>query len=140
MKRVGLESEYALAGGMTQNAAMVAALEAKLAAPLNLPLQGLGQLNGAFGAAMLGLRRVERLYAEGREIPPPGGEGLSDTTVHTARRWSVFIQSAKQPVPVGEHKWLHSTKDSKEGKEMSQGSKDVLARLSEEHVKHCCPW
>jgi hypothetical protein len=85
---------------MTQNAAMVAALEAKLAAPLNLPPQGLGQLNGAFGAAMLGLRRVERLYAEGREIPPPGGEGLSDTTVHTARRWSVFIQSAKQPVPI----------------------------------------
>src|SRR6266516_3435771 len=77
----------------------VAALEAKLAAPLNLPPQGLGQLNGAFGAALLGLRRVERLYAEGRDIPPPGGEG-PDTTVHTTRRWSVFIQSAKQPVPV----------------------------------------
>ena len=99
MKRVGLESDYALAGGMTQNAAMVAALEAKLAAPPNLPPQGLGQLNGAFGAALLGLRRVERLYTEGREIPPPGGEG-PDTTVHTTRRWSVFIQSAKQPVPV----------------------------------------
>src|SRR6266536_528409 len=99
MKRVGLENDYALAGGMTQNAAMVAALEAKLAAPLNLPPQGLGQLNGAFGAALLGLRRVERLYAEGRDIPPPGGEG-PDTTVHTTRRWSVFIQSAKQPVAV----------------------------------------
>ena len=99
MKRVGLENDYALAGGMTQNAAMVAALEAKLAAPLNLPPQGLGQLNGAFGAALLGLRRVERLYAEGRDIPPPGGEG-PDTIVHTTRRWSVFIQSAKQPVPV----------------------------------------
>ena len=100
MKRVGLESEYALAGGMTQNAAMVAALEAKLAAPLDLPPQGLGQMNGAFGAALLGLRRVERLYTEGRDIPPPGGEGPSDTAVHAARRWSVYIQSAKQPAPV----------------------------------------
>ena len=31
MKRVGLEKDFALAGGMTQNAAMVAAIEAKLA-------------------------------------------------------------------------------------------------------------
>jgi predicted CoA-substrate-specific enzyme activase len=97
MKRVGLEHDFALAGGMTQNAAMVAALEAKLSAPLNLPPQGLGQFNGAFGAALLGLRRVERLYAEGRAIPPPGGEGSTGATIHTTRRWSVFIQTAKQP-------------------------------------------
>jgi predicted CoA-substrate-specific enzyme activase len=89
MKRVGLEADYALAGGMTNNAAMVAALEAKLGAPLKLPPRGLGQLNGAFGAALLGLRRVERLLAEGRAIPTPGDEGAS-----TVRRWSSYVASA----------------------------------------------
>jgi predicted CoA-substrate-specific enzyme activase len=93
MKRVGLEQDFALAGGMTQNAAMVAAIAAKLDAPLNLPSQGLGQFNGAFGAALLGLRRAERLLAEGREIPPPGSEG----PVQTARRWSLFVQAAQEP-------------------------------------------
>lgn len=86
MKRVGLETDYALAGGMTNNPAMVAALEGKLGATLNLPPNGLGQLNGAFGAALLGLRRVERLLAEGRTIPAPGGEGAS-----TVRRWSSYV-------------------------------------------------
>ena len=85
MKRVGLQPDYALAGGMTQNPAMVAALESKLGAPLHVPPQGLGQLNGAFGAAFLGLRRVERLRAEGRPIPSRGGEAAA------VRRWSTFI-------------------------------------------------
>ncbi|HVB20452.1 MAG TPA: acyl-CoA dehydratase activase [Ktedonobacteraceae bacterium] len=93
MKRVGLEQDFALAGGMTQNAAMVAAIAARLAAPLNLPPQGLGQFNGAFGAALLGLRRVERLLAEGHEIPPPGSDG----PVQTTRRWSLFVQAAQEP-------------------------------------------
>jgi len=96
MKRVGLEEAFALAGGMTQNGAMVAALEAKLGASLNLPLQGLGQFNGAFGAALLGLRRVERLLAEGREIPPPGGEGPADATQHATRRWSLFVPASQE--------------------------------------------
>jgi (R)-2-hydroxyacyl-CoA dehydratese activating ATPase len=96
MKRVGLEKAFALAGGMTQNAAMVAALEAKLGAPLYLPPQGLGQFNGAFGAVLLGLRRVERLLAEGREIPPPGSEGPT----HTTRRWSLFVHSAQEPAMI----------------------------------------
>ncbi|HEU5438013.1 MAG TPA: acyl-CoA dehydratase activase [Ktedonobacterales bacterium] len=86
MKRVGLEADCALAGGMTNNAAMVAALEGRLGAPLKLPPDGLGQLNGAFGAALLGLRRVERLLAEGRAIPAPSGEASA-----TVRRWSSYI-------------------------------------------------
>jgi predicted CoA-substrate-specific enzyme activase len=88
MKRVGLEREYALAGGMTQNAAMVAALEAKLGAALNVPPDGLGQLNGAFGAALLGLRRAQRLVAEGRAIPAPGGAGRGTRAAH---RWSTHV-------------------------------------------------
>ena len=88
MKRVGLEPEFALAGGMTQNGAMVAALEAKLGAPLHLPPHGLGQLNGAFGAALLGLRRAERLLTEGRAIPAPSGAGMG---VRAAHRWSTHV-------------------------------------------------
>lgn len=86
MKRVGLEPDFALAGGMTNNAAMIAALESKLGAPLHLPPNGLGQLNGAFGGALLGLRRVERLLAEGRAIVPPSG-----AEEFKARRWSTYV-------------------------------------------------
>jgi (R)-2-hydroxyacyl-CoA dehydratese activating ATPase len=96
MKRVGLEADYALAGGMTNNAAMVAALNGRLGATLHLPPNGLGQLNGAFGAALLGLRRVLRLMAEGRAIPVPGGE-----TATSARRWSTFVAQAVAEAKVG---------------------------------------
>ena len=91
MKRVGLESDFALAGGMTHNAAMVAAIEAKLGTLLNLPPQGLGQLNGAFGAALLGLRRVQRLLSEGRSIPAPAGDIAAEHGIHTSHRWSTFV-------------------------------------------------
>jgi predicted CoA-substrate-specific enzyme activase len=95
MKRVGLEPEFALVGGMTQNPAMVAALEAKLGAPLHLPPRGLGQLNGAFGAALLGLRRVEKLLAEGQPIPAPGGNAMGGTGVTRVRRWSAWMPEQK---------------------------------------------
>lgn len=98
MKRVGLESEFALAGGMTHNAAMIAAIEAKLKAPLNLPPQGLGQFNGAFGAALLGLRRAERLLSEGRSIPAPGGDTTAGSSILAPRRWSAFIPVAGEQV------------------------------------------
>jgi predicted CoA-substrate-specific enzyme activase len=98
MKRVGLEKEFALAGGMTQNAAMVAALEAKLGAPLHLPPQGLGQFNGAFGAVLLGLRRVERLLSEGRSIPAPGGDIAAEHGIHTSHRWSTFVPATKEGI------------------------------------------
>ena len=90
MKRVGLEADCGLAGGMTQNPAMVAALEAKLGCPLRLPPCGLGQLNGAYGAALLGLRRVERLVADGQTIPAPGG-----VTAAIQRRWSTYVPVAR---------------------------------------------
>jgi (R)-2-hydroxyacyl-CoA dehydratese activating ATPase len=95
MKRVMLEKDFALAGGMTQNAAMVAALEAKLGAPLNLPPQGLGQFNGAFGAALLGLRRAERLLAEGHGIPAPGAEVAGESSTIAPHRWSAYIPATK---------------------------------------------
>lgn len=94
MRRVGLEPEYALAGGMTQNQAMVSALEGVLGAAMHLPPDGLGQLNGCFGAALLGLRRVEHLLAEGKPLPNPAGERSGATTgglVSGRRRWSTFV-------------------------------------------------
>lgn len=89
MRRVGIEPGYMLTGGMTRNVAMINALESSLKAKFNVAPNGLGQLNGAYGAAFLGLRRVEKLLAEGKPIPPTAGQqGPSDTT--TVRRWSAL--------------------------------------------------
>jgi predicted CoA-substrate-specific enzyme activase len=99
MRRVSLEPSFALAGGMTQNAAMVKALETKLGNSLCLPPDGLGQLNGAFGAALLGLRRVEHLLAEGRPITVSPEEGLQRETA--TRRWSTFVPSGKTRAVAG---------------------------------------
>ncbi len=95
MRRVGLEPDFALAGGMTQNGAMVSALEEVLGSPLHVAPNGLGQLNGAFGASLLGLRRVERLIAEGKPLPEPAGnpsEELGATGTTARRRWSTFVR------------------------------------------------
>lgn len=70
MRRVGLEPEFMLTGGMVHNAAMIKALEDNLKGKFNIAPDGLGQLNGAMGAALLGLRRIEKLIAEGKPIPP----------------------------------------------------------------------
>jgi predicted CoA-substrate-specific enzyme activase len=87
MRRVGLEPEFMLAGGMTRNIAMIDALEGHLKARLHVAADGLGQLNGAFGAALLGLKRVEKLLSEGRAIPPTAAQaGITEAT--TRRRWS----------------------------------------------------
>ncbi|HEU5366925.1 MAG TPA: acyl-CoA dehydratase activase [Ktedonobacterales bacterium] len=111
MRRVGLEADFALAGGMTQNAAMVKALEAKLGNRLHLPPDGLGQLNGAFGAALLGLRRVERLRAEGGAIPAPGGDSITGGT--TSRRWSTFVPVGKAPQALSvASAYAHTTEES----------------------------
>jgi hypothetical protein len=72
---------------------MVKALETKLGHPLHLPPDGLGQLNGAFGAALLGLRRVERLRTEGRAILAPSGDAVAGGAA--ARRWSTFVSGEK---------------------------------------------
>src|SRR6185437_5497557 len=68
MRRVGLEPGFMLTGGMTRNSAMIKALEENLKAKLSVAPDGLGQLNGALGAALLGLRRVQKLIEEGRSI------------------------------------------------------------------------
>ncbi len=93
MRRVGLEPGYMLTGGMTRNEAMVAALEKTLKEKFHVAPGGLGQLNGAYGAAFLGLRRVEKLLAEGKPIPPTAAQQGQAEQKSTARRWSAITAS-----------------------------------------------
>jgi hypothetical protein len=97
MRRVGLEPGYMLTGGMTRNVAMINALESHLKAKFHVAPGGLGQLNGAYGAAFLGLRRVEQLRAEGKPIPPTAAQ-LGAVEAAPIRRWSA-IASKKRVEP-----------------------------------------
>ncbi len=97
MRRVGLEPGYMLTGGMTRNVAMINALESHLKAKFNVAPGGIGQLNGAYGAALLGLRRVEQLRAEGKPIPPTAAQ-LGQVEATAVRRWSA-IASKKRVEP-----------------------------------------
>ncbi len=92
MRRVGLEPGYMLTGGMTRNVAMVEALEKALNARFNVAEGDLGQLNGAYGAAYLGLRRVQQLLKEGKAIPPTADEmgGDEGGEKKIKRRWSAM--------------------------------------------------
>jgi hypothetical protein len=50
---------------------------------------------------LLGLRRVERLLAEGRSIAAPGGDIAAEhgtDTSHASRRWSSFVPPAKERI------------------------------------------
>ncbi len=64
MRPVGLEPEFTLTGGMTKNPFMIASLNQELDGRLNIPADGLGHLNGALGAALLGLRRLKKIEEE----------------------------------------------------------------------------
>lgn len=98
MRRVGLEAGYMLTGGMTRNEAMVSALETALGSAFHVAPNGLGQLNGAYGAAYLGLRRAEKLLTEGKPIPPTAAQqGQAQT--QTVRRWSAMAATRKRFEP-----------------------------------------
>ena len=100
MRRIGIEPGYMLTGGMTRNLAMVSALETTLGEKFHVAPDGLGQLNGAYGAAFLGLRRVEKLRAEGKPIPPTAAQqGQADAV---ARRWSAMAVTRKRFEPCAE--------------------------------------
>jgi (R)-2-hydroxyacyl-CoA dehydratese activating ATPase len=88
MRRVGLEPGYMLTVG-----------EQFHVAP-----NGLGQLNGAYGAAYLGLRRVEKLLAEGKPIPPTAAQQGEAQSTPSVRRWSALAATRKrfEPCATGE--------------------------------------
>ena len=99
MRRVGLEPEFMLTGGMVHNAAMIKALEDNLKGKFNIAPDGLGQLNGAMGAALLGLRRIEKLIAEGKPIPPTAANLGTTAEGPVRRRWSAFTPVKKPAEP-----------------------------------------
>ncbi len=101
MRRVGLQSGFMLTGGMTRNEAMVKALEECLGEKFHVAPNGLGQLNGAYGAAFMGLRRVEKLLAEGKPIPPTAGQQSEDAPQPTVRRWSAMAATRRRFEPCG---------------------------------------
>jgi predicted CoA-substrate-specific enzyme activase len=101
MRRVGLEPGYMLTGGMTRNVAMIRALEESLQDKLSVAPDGLGQLNGAIGAALLGLRRAQKLVAEGRPIAPAAAHP-SDNEHGARRRWSAMaVKKPAEPCRTG---------------------------------------
>jgi predicted CoA-substrate-specific enzyme activase len=59
LKRVGLDGEITLIGGVALQAGMVAALRDRLGVPVNVPAEP--QLTTALGAALLGLQRLRKL-------------------------------------------------------------------------------
>jgi predicted CoA-substrate-specific enzyme activase len=61
LKRVGLDGEVTLIGGVALQAGMVAALRGKLGVPVNVPAAP--QLTTALGAALLGLQRFRKRSA-----------------------------------------------------------------------------
>ena len=61
LKRVGLDGDVTLIGGVALQAGMVAALQDKLGVPVNVPEAP--QLTAALGAALLGLQRLRKLGA-----------------------------------------------------------------------------
>lgn len=63
MKRVGMEPEVTFVGGMSRNQAFVKALGSALGA-VNVPEAGAGQYNGAVGACLLALDRVQKLRSQ----------------------------------------------------------------------------
>jgi predicted CoA-substrate-specific enzyme activase len=59
LKRIGLDGEVTLIGGVALQGGMVAALRDKLGVPVNVPEAP--QLTTALGAALLGLQRLQKL-------------------------------------------------------------------------------
>jgi predicted CoA-substrate-specific enzyme activase len=65
LTRVRMEPEFALIGGILRFERMVAVARQALGAPVNVPPGDLVQFTSAYGAALLGQRRLQRLEAEG---------------------------------------------------------------------------
>jgi activator of 2-hydroxyglutaryl-CoA dehydratase len=65
MKRVRMEPEFTLIGGILRFRRMADVIRTELNAEVNVPEGDLVQFTSALGAALLGFRRLEQLAAEG---------------------------------------------------------------------------
>jgi len=63
MKRVQMEPEFTLVGGIMRFPTMVRVMREQLGEEANVPPENLVQLTGAIGAGVLALRRMERAVA-----------------------------------------------------------------------------
>jgi predicted CoA-substrate-specific enzyme activase len=70
MKRVNMEPEFTLIGGILRFATMAELVRRELKANVNVPAGDLVQFVAAYGAACLGQRRARRLELEGAGIQP----------------------------------------------------------------------
>ncbi|KPK05899.1 MAG: hypothetical protein AMS20_05540 [Gemmatimonas sp. SG8_28] len=71
MKRVRMEPEFTLIGGILRFRRMIDVIRAELAADVNVPEGDLVQFTSALGAALLGRRRLEQVAdAHGSAVPP----------------------------------------------------------------------
>ncbi len=74
MKRVQMEPEFTLVGGIMRFPTMVRVMREHLTEGVNVPSEDLVQFTGAIGAAVLARRRLEKLEAENRVAVPVDGE------------------------------------------------------------------
>lgn len=65
MKRVKMEPEFTLVGGILRFEKMIGVVREQLQAEVNVPEGDLAQFTTALGAALLGRRRLEKLAEEG---------------------------------------------------------------------------
>ncbi len=72
MKRVRMEPEVTVAGGILRFPVMGDVIRDKLDVPVNMPADDLVQFLGAVGAAVLGHLRVRKLAQESAELEPTG--------------------------------------------------------------------
>jgi (R)-2-hydroxyacyl-CoA dehydratese activating ATPase len=73
MKRVQMEPEFTLVGGILRFPTMAAVLREHLGEGVNVPPEPLVQYSGAIGAAVLARRRLERVGAAGPPAAVPAG-------------------------------------------------------------------
>ncbi len=69
MKRVRMEPEFTLIGGILRFQTMVDVVQDELGSEVNVPDDGLVQFTSALGAALLGQRRLRKLEEEGAAQP-----------------------------------------------------------------------
>lgn len=70
MKRVKMEPEFTLVGGILRFEKMIGVVREQLQAEVNVPEGDLVQFTTALGAALLGRRRLEKLAKEGGDRAP----------------------------------------------------------------------
>ena len=73
MKRVRMEPEFTLIGGILRFGRMADVVRSALEASVNVPPGEMVQFTAAFGAALLGQRRLRRLATEEAHAPPASG-------------------------------------------------------------------